>query len=117
VDIRPSKPQEEVSTRRPPISLFKYSPAVILVMIVFVNTGRTTDPDFWAHIRYGQALLKAKHVIVRDPYSYSAAGHEWRDHESLIKIARYMRVAGPWPRSSRASHLPARRVPSSTSLE
>ncbi len=66
--------------------LLRHSPEVILVMIVFVNMGRTTDPDLWGHIRYGQAMLSAGHLILHDPYSYSAAGHEWRDHEWLSEI-------------------------------
>src|SRR5438445_1310463 len=81
--VGPSNGQQD---RTPPISLLNRSPAVILLMILFVNMGRTSNADLWGHIRYGQAMLSTGHLVLHDPYSYSAAGHDWRDYEWLSQV-------------------------------
>ena len=55
-------------------SLLRYSPAVVLLAILIADSNRHTDPDLWGHIRFGQAFIANRHLIDRDPYSYSAAG-------------------------------------------
>jgi hypothetical protein len=67
-------------------SLLRYSPAVVLLAILIADSNRHTDPDLWGHIRFGQAFIANRHLIDRDPYSYSAAGHLWRDHEWLAEV-------------------------------
>ncbi|MGH7914381.1 MAG: hypothetical protein ACREPW_06995, partial [Candidatus Binataceae bacterium] len=67
-------------------SLLRYSPAVVLLAILIADSNRHTDPDLWGHIRFGQAFIANRHLTDRDPYSYSAAGHIWRDHEWLAEI-------------------------------
>jgi hypothetical protein len=67
-------------------SLLRYSPAVVLVAILIADSNRHTDPDLWGHIRFGQAFIASRHLIDRDPYSYSAAGNLWRDHEWLAEV-------------------------------
>ncbi len=67
-------------------SLLRYSPAVVLLAILIADSNRHTDPDLWGHVRFGQAFIAKRHLIDRDPYSYSAAGHLWRDHEWLAEV-------------------------------
>jgi hypothetical protein len=67
-------------------SLLRYSPAVVLLAILIADSNRRADPDLWGHIRFGQAFIANRHLIDRDPYSYSAAGHLWRDHEWLAEV-------------------------------
>lgn len=67
-------------------SLLRYSPAVVLLAILIADSNRHTDPDLWGHIRFGQAFIANRHLIDRDPYSYSAAEHLWRDHEWLAEV-------------------------------
>lgn len=67
-------------------SLLRYSPAVVLLAILIADSNRHTDPDLWGHIRFGQAFIAHRHLIDRDPYSYSAAGYLWRDHEWLAEV-------------------------------
>ncbi|MGZ6251721.1 MAG: hypothetical protein ACXWM1_01485 [Candidatus Binataceae bacterium] len=67
-------------------SLLRYSPAVVLLAILVADSSRHTDPDLWGHIRFGQAFIADRHLIDRDPYSYSAANHLWRDHEWLAEV-------------------------------
>jgi hypothetical protein len=73
-----------MATRR--ISLLHHAPALVLLLIVVANSGQWADPDLWGHLRYGQAALTSGHVIANDPYSYSAPGSVWRDHEWLTEI-------------------------------
>src|SRR5208337_429832 len=69
-----------------PFSLMRYSPYLILVLVMVADTNRYADPDLWGHIRFGQAILATRHLPIRDPYSYSAAGYLWRDHEWLSEV-------------------------------
>jgi hypothetical protein len=74
----------EQKTRR--VSLFQYSPAALLLIIVIADAGQFTDPDLWGHLRSGQAILAHHHLILADPYSYSAPGHPWHNHEWLTQV-------------------------------
>jgi hypothetical protein len=67
-------------------SLLRYSPALILLAIMLVDAGRRTDPDLWGHLCFGQAVLSQGHLTLHDPYSYSAPGHLWRNHEWLAEV-------------------------------
>lgn len=59
---------------------------MVLLLIVLADTAQFPDPDLWGHLRFGQAMLAGRHLITRDPYSYSAAGAVWRNHEWLTEI-------------------------------
>lgn len=67
-------------------SLFRYSPALVLVAIAVADAGRFADPDLWGHLRFGQGVLNTWHLTRHDPYSYSAARHVWNDHEWLSEV-------------------------------
>lgn len=67
-------------------SLLSYSPAFILVAIVAADASRWADPDLWGHVRFGQAVLAQGHLVTHDPYSYSAPGHLWLNHEWLTEV-------------------------------
>jgi hypothetical protein len=67
-------------------SLLRYSPAAVLVAIAVADATRVADPDLWGHLRFGQATLAHAHLTLRDPYSYSAFGHPWHNHEWLTEV-------------------------------
>ena len=67
-------------------SLLRYSPALVLVIIVVADAGRFADSDLWGHICAGEYVLRHGHFLMRDPFSYSAAGRPWLDHERLSEI-------------------------------
>jgi hypothetical protein len=69
-----------------PTSILQSSPAVLAVAIALADTISYPDNDLWGHIRFGQAMLTAGHMIRTDPYSYSAVGHLWVDHEWFTEI-------------------------------
>jgi hypothetical protein len=73
---------------RPPasMSLFRYSPGLILITIAIADAIRLPDPDLWGHVRFGQAVLSLHHLLLHDTYSYSAAGHYFYDHEWLTDV-------------------------------
>jgi hypothetical protein len=68
------------------ISSHSCSPALIVLAIVLADAISYCDTDLWGHIRFGQAILATGHIIRADPYSYSAAGHIWIDHEWLSEV-------------------------------
>jgi hypothetical protein len=67
-------------------SLVRYAPAAVLIAILLADSNRHTDPDLWGHLRFGQAFIAGRHLIHRDAYSYSSAGHRWPDHEWLAEV-------------------------------
>lgn len=74
------------ATRPTIASLFRHSPALILIAIAVADLIRFSDPDLWGHVRFGQAMLSQGHIVWRDPYSYSAPGHLWLNHEWLTEL-------------------------------
>jgi hypothetical protein len=73
---------------KPPasMSLFRYSPGLILVSIAIADSIRRPDPDLWGHILFGQAVLRLHQLLLHDTFSYSAAGHYFYDHEWLTDV-------------------------------
>ena len=67
-------------------SLTRYAPAAVLITMLLADSNRHTDPDLWGHLRFGQAFIAGRHLLHYDTYSYSAAGHRWRDHEWLSEV-------------------------------
>jgi hypothetical protein len=77
---------EHSATASHRVSLFRYAPALLLLLVVIADSGQLTDPDLWGHIRFGQSVLAHHHLVLSDPYSYSAPGHSWRNHEWLTEV-------------------------------
>jgi hypothetical protein len=73
-------------SRRPATSLLRYAPGLVVLVIVIADSGQLTDTDLWGHIRFGQAVIAQRHLILRDPYSYSAFGDRWDNHEWLTEV-------------------------------
>ena len=67
-------------------ALRRLAPELILLAVAGAAAVRTTDPDLWGHIRFGQEMLARRSLLSHDPYSYSALGHAWRDHEWLTEV-------------------------------
>jgi hypothetical protein len=56
------------------------------MMLAIAASLRQADPDLWGHVRFGQAIISHRYLIRQDPYSYSAFGHVWRNHEWLTEV-------------------------------
>ncbi|MDH3256371.1 MAG: hypothetical protein OEM27_02040, partial [Nitrospinota bacterium] len=46
----------------------------------------TADPDLWGHIRFGQDIWEQGEVHDTDPFSYTAEGQPWINHEWLMEV-------------------------------
>ena len=44
------------------------------------------DPDFWWHLRAGQLILAHGSLLGTDPFTYTAATHQWTMHEWLTEV-------------------------------
>ncbi|MFZ0657796.1 MAG: hypothetical protein WAM05_03715 [Candidatus Binataceae bacterium] len=67
-------------------SLLRQMPGVVLIAVAIADSLRFADPDLWGHITFGRAVLVQGHLTLRDPYSYSAAGQLWLNHEWLSEV-------------------------------
>ena len=50
----------------------------------------TADPDLWGHIRFGQDIWQHGWVHDTDPFSFTAEGHTWINHEWLVEVTFYL---------------------------
>ncbi len=83
-DGAPSSALRECGPERK--SLLRHSPWLVVLAILIADSNRHTDPDLWGHIRFGQQFIAQRHLIDRDPYSYSVPGIVWRDYEWLAEV-------------------------------
>ncbi len=68
------------------VSLWRRMPGGVLIAIAIADSLRYADPDLWGHIWFGSAVLRLGHLVLHDPYSYSAPGHIWLNHEWLSEV-------------------------------
>ena len=59
----------------------------VLCLAVFQFSENTADPDLWAHVLFGQHFLQTGALMKTDPYSWTANGHEWMNHEVVGEVA------------------------------
>jgi hypothetical protein len=76
---------EEVDCQRRS-SLLRYSPALVLIIVAIADIQRWADPDLWGHVAFGRAMLATHRLAFHDPYSYSAPGHLWLNHEWMSEV-------------------------------
>src|SRR5579885_441929 len=67
-------------------SLFAYAPEMLLAFSVALAAQSWGDADLWGHLRFGQQTISHLGLIRHDPYSYSAPGHLWLNHEWLTEV-------------------------------
>ena len=51
------------------------------------------DPDLWGHLKFGQALVENGSLHATDPYSFTAFGHAWINHEWLTELVFWLTYA------------------------
>ena len=59
----------------------------VVCIAVFQFSENTADPDLWGHVLYGEHLLQTGNLMRTDPYSWTAFGHPWINHEILAEAA------------------------------
>ncbi|HUY26609.1 MAG TPA: hypothetical protein VMV27_04245, partial [Candidatus Binataceae bacterium] len=67
-------------------SVIRYSPALVLIAIMIMDSVRVADPDLYGHLRFGEQILLTGHIARFDPFSYSIAGLRWASHEWLSEV-------------------------------
>ncbi|HTY88904.1 MAG TPA: hypothetical protein VMB80_15675 [Candidatus Acidoferrum sp.] len=59
----------------------------VLCLAIFQFSENTADPDLWAHVLFGRQFLQTGALMQTDPYSWTANGHAWINHEVLAEAA------------------------------
>ena len=59
----------------------------VVLFAVFHFAENTADPDLWGHVLFGQQILHQHSVHKFEPFSWTAAGQPWINHEVFSEIA------------------------------
>jgi len=59
----------------------------VLCFAVFHFSENTVDTDLWGHVLFGQEFLQTGHLARTEPYSWTAPGHRWINHEIVAEAA------------------------------
>lgn len=57
-----------------------------ITLLCFVTIPTQADPDLWGHLRFGLDMIASHSIPSADPYSYTAAGAPWTNHEWLSEL-------------------------------
>lgn len=63
--------------------------AVIVAAVCAACLTRIADLDFWWHLQTGRVITLMKAVPHTDIFSFTAAGHEYVDHEWLFQVLQF----------------------------
>jgi hypothetical protein len=80
-------PQADIAPAKQGCLLRRAFVVCVICLAVFQFSENTTDPDLWGHVLYGEHLLQTGHLARTDPYSWTAPGREWVNHEILAESA------------------------------
>lgn len=59
----------------------------VLLFALFHFAENSADPDLWGHVLFGQRMLGQGTLDRVEPFSWTAPGHPWINHEVLAEIA------------------------------
>ena len=59
----------------------------VICLAIFQFSENTADIDLWGHVLFGQKFLHTGHLARTDPYSWTANGQPWINHEIIGEIA------------------------------
>ncbi len=85
IEKLPDEPAGDASWPQP-VSLWRYSAALVFVAAVIANACSYADIDLWGHVYFGAAMIRAGRIITNDPYNYSVPNHLWLHHEWLTEV-------------------------------
>jgi hypothetical protein len=83
----PAMPQDEIAPAKNGSLLRRAFVLCVICLAIFQFSENTADPDLWGHVLYGRDFLHSGHLMRTDPYSWTAPGHEWVNHEILAEAA------------------------------
>jgi hypothetical protein len=70
-----------------PATLKRLFCASVLALALYQFSENTADPDLWAHTLVGEHLLLTGKLQNAEPYSWTAPGTPWINHELLAETA------------------------------
>ncbi|MBS0664771.1 MAG: hypothetical protein JSR48_16000 [Verrucomicrobia bacterium] len=75
------------SAERKPIPLLPLAFVAAVVAFAWWRfSDNTVDNDLWGHVLYGQRMIALGHVEAVDPFSWTAGGSAWINHEVLAEV-------------------------------
>ncbi len=100
-------PQDESANART-TSLLRWAFVVcVICLAIFQFSENTTDIDLWGHVLFGEQLLHTGHLARTDPYSWTANGQPWVNHETIAVSLRAPAVLADLFAEMRAAFLAA----------
>jgi hypothetical protein len=61
--------------------------ASVLALALYLFSENTADPDLWAHTLVGEHILLTGRLQNTEPYSWTARGTPWINHELLAELS------------------------------
>ena len=80
-------PQDESANPKSSSLLRRAFVVCVICLAVFQFSENTTDIDLWGHVLFGEEFLHTGHLAHTDPYSWTANGQPWINHEILGEVA------------------------------
>jgi hypothetical protein len=59
---------------------------MVMAYVACAHLHTIGDPDLWGHLRFGLDMLETGSIPQTDPYSFTAAGARWINHEWLAEL-------------------------------
>lgn len=63
---------------------------LVLSSAIYFFSFVSADPDLWGHITFGAETWENKALTKTDPYSFTAHGEPWLNHEWLAEVIFYL---------------------------
>lgn len=71
-------------------SLYTASKILTLASALYLFSYITADPDLWGHLKFGADHWQSGQLASTDPYSFTAHGNRWINHEWLVELIFYL---------------------------
>ena len=72
--------------------------ALLLILGLAATLTPIRNPDYWWHLATGRLILQERAIPRSDPFSFTAPGAAWIDHEWLSQILLYLGHVALGPR-------------------
>ena len=80
-------PQDKIAPAKNSSLLQRAFVVCVICLAVFQFSENTTDIDLWGHVLFGQEFLHTGHLARTEPYSWTANGQPWINHEIVAEVA------------------------------
>lgn len=63
---------------------------VLVILVWAMNISQISNNDIWMHLKNGELILKNRHFLYTDTYSFRTIGMPWVNHEWLAGVIFYL---------------------------